>query len=98
MIAPGAVCRAGGAPVYSSVAAAYSREPTEGVLGWLGLENDRKVGLVLASRSFVVDPSSPSQPRPSHARSRHTVTWCLVLLSSGTTGWTLAGLLREVRA
>lgn len=96
MIAPGTPCRGGGAPAYSSVAAAYGRDPVDGVLGWLGLEHDREPGLVLSSCLVEVDHGQ-GKIMPSRMRARNAVPWCLVLLPSGAAGWVLASNLREAR-
>jgi len=96
VIAPGTACRGGGAPAYSSVAAAYSPHPIDGVLGWLGLEHDREPGLVLSSCLVEVDPGQ-DPTMPSRAQAWNVTAWCLVLLPSGAAGWVLASNLREAR-
>lgn len=84
---PGALCRARGAPAYSSVVAAYGRDPIDGVVGWLGLEHGREVALVLSCRlvRVVVDDAVPSRMRRADA-----APWCLLLLPTGALGWVLA--------
>ena len=89
MIAPGTACRARGAPAYSSVVAAYGRDPVDGVVGWLGLAHEHEAALVLSSRlvRVVVDDSVPA---PSRMRRADAAPWCLLLLPTGALGWVLA--------
>lgn len=89
MIAPGTACRARGAPVYSSVVAAYGRDPIDGVVGWLGLEHEQEAALVLSCRLVEVDIEG-GVSMPSRMRCASTQPWYLLLLPTGVLGWVLA--------